>query len=100
MVYAAKVADVPDWGKKVVEVEGKELLLVKTKGQVYACETECPHQGAPMSGALVKEAGFISCQRHGYRFDLTTGVCAAHPECDPLRIYPVEIRGDEIWVEA
>ncbi|GFO54094.1 (2Fe-2S) ferredoxin [Geomonas sp. Red276] len=99
MILAAKVADVPEWGKKLVEIAGQQVLLLKMKGVVYACERECPHQGAPLEGAVVKEAGKLSCQRHGYRFDLKTGACEGHPECT-LKIYPVEIRGDEIYVDV
>jgi nitrite reductase/ring-hydroxylating ferredoxin subunit len=98
MVFAAKVSDLPDWGKKLVQVEGQAILLVKSKGVVYACETECPHQGAPMEGALLKEAGTISCLRHGYRFSLVSGACAEHPE-STLRVYSVELRGDDIYVD-
>lgn len=99
MEFAAKVSEVPDWGKKLVQVGGQQILLVKSKGVLYACEHECPHQGAPMQGALLKEAGFISCPRHGYRFDLKTGACKDHPECT-LKVYPLEVRGDEIFVEV
>lgn len=98
MVYAAKVAEVPEWGKKLVEVQGESILLVKTKGVVYACERECPHQGASLEGALLKEAGRISCPRHGYRFDLVTGSCQDQPRMT-LRVYPVEVRGDEIYLD-
>jgi len=98
MVFAAKASEVPEFGKKLVEVEGQPVLLVKTKGVVYACESECPHQGAPMQGAFIKEAGKISCPRHGYRFDLTTGACADHQEFT-LKVYPAEIRGDEVFVQ-
>ena len=98
MVFAAKVSEVPEWGKKLVQLEGHDILLVKTKGKLFACERECPHQGALMDGALIKEAGTMTCLRHGYRFDLVSGECAAHPECR-LRIYPLEVRGDEIYLD-
>jgi len=98
MVFAAKVSEVPEFGKKLVQVGDQEILLVKTKGVVYACETECPHQGAPMQGAFLKEAGRISCPRHGYRFDLSSGACQDHPEV-ALRVYPVELRGEDVYVE-
>jgi len=97
MVFAAKVSEIPDWGKKVVTVNGQEILLVKAKGSVYACETECPHQGAPLSGALVKDAEHLSCQRHGYRFNLKTGACKEFPEYT-LKVYPVEVVGDDVMV--
>lgn len=47
MVFAAKVSEVPPWGKKVVSINGQEILLVNAKGIIYACETECPHQAHP-----------------------------------------------------
>lgn len=99
MVFAAKVSEVPDWGKKLVQLGQRSVLLVKSKGVMYACENECPHQSAPMQGGLLKEAGFISCPRHGYRFDLTSGACKEHPEYR-LKTYTVEVRGDEVYVEV
>ena len=98
MVFAAKLSEIPEFGKKLAQVDGQDVLLVKTKGVVYACEPECPHQGAPLQGAFIKEAGRLSCPRHGYRFDLTTGACPDHPEFI-LKVYPVEIRGDEVFVQ-
>jgi len=97
-VFAARLSEVPEWGKKVVQVGGEKVILIKTKGVVYALENECPHQGAPFDAAFIKEAGRIACPRHGYRFDLTSGACEGHPEFT-LRLYPVEIRGDEIYLE-
>ena len=98
MVVAAKVSEIPEWGKKVGTVNGKDVLLVKTKGNIYACETECPHQGAPLSGALVIDAEHLSCQRHGYRFNLKTGECKEFPQYQ-LTVYPVQIAGDEVLVD-
>jgi nitrite reductase/ring-hydroxylating ferredoxin subunit len=98
MVFAAKLAEVPNWGKKLVSVNGQEILLVNTKGQIYACETECPHQAAPLSGALLKEAGFLVCQRHGYRFNLSTGECKEFPNFT-LKVYQVQVVGDDIMVD-
>jgi len=97
MFFAAKVPEVPEGGKKLVQVEGQPMLLLKSGGVVYACETECPHQGAPLQGALMKEAGYLSCPRHGYRFKLATGACEGHPGFT-LKVYPVELRGDDIYV--
>ena len=98
MVFAAKVSEVPDWGKKLVQVAGQDVLLVKTKGVLFACERECPHQFAPLEGALLKEVGRLSCPRHGYRFDLATGACEGHPEFT-LKVYPVEVRGEDVYVD-
>lgn len=97
MQAAAKISEVPNFGKKVVSVSGKEILLINIKGTISAVENECPHQGSPMGAAVVKD-GHISCPRHGYRFSLTDGKCAEHPEF-VLKIFPVQLNGDEIQVE-
>ncbi len=98
MERVAKISEVPSFGKKVVTVAGRELLLVNLKGKIYAVENECPHQGSPMSAAVVKD-GYISCPRHGYRFSLTDGRCAEHPDFT-LATFPVQLDGDDILVEG
>ncbi|RQW77339.1 MAG: Rieske (2Fe-2S) protein [Geobacter sp.] len=99
MQFAAKVSEIPNWGKKLVNVNGQEILLVNIKGAIHAVEPECPHQGAPLSGALLKDAEQITCQRHGYRFELKTGVCKEFPQYT-LKIYPVKIEGDDVMVDV
>ena len=98
MDKVAKISEVPNFGKKVVSVAGREILLVNVKGAIYAVENECPHQGSPMSAAVVKD-GYISCPRHGYRFRLTDGRCDEHPEFI-LTIFPVQLDGDDILVDC
>ena len=97
MEFAAKVADVPNFGKKQVTINGTEVLLINIKGEIFACESECPHQGAPLGGGIVKE-GHLSCPRHGYRFDLNTGACRDASQFT-LKVYPVQISGDDILVD-
>ncbi|HEY3308861.1 MAG TPA: Rieske (2Fe-2S) protein [Desulfuromonadaceae bacterium] len=97
MTIVAKLSDVPNFGKKLVTVAGREILLINIKSAIYACENECPHQGSPMAAAIVKE-GTISCPRHGYRFNLIDGSCRDFPEYT-LKIFPVQIVGEDILVE-
>jgi nitrite reductase (NADH) small subunit len=96
MIQVAKISEVPNFGKKVVTVSGQDVLLINIKGSIFAVENDCPHQGSPLQAAIVKD-GYISCPRHGYRFNLNDGSCSEHPEFT-LRIYPVELRGDDILV--
>jgi len=98
MDSVAKISEIPNFGKKVVSVSGREILLVNLRGSIYAVENECPHQGSPMNAAVVKE-GYISCPRHGYRFNLADGTCTEHPEC-VLAVFPVKLQGDDILVDV
>lgn len=97
MTPAAKISEVPNFGKKLVMVAGREILLINIKGAFFAVENECPHQGSPMTGGIVRDDA-ISCPRHGYRFNLADGTCREHPEFT-LQTFPVEISGDMIMVQ-
>ena len=97
MPVVALLSEVPSLGKKLVNVAGQDILLVNVKGTVYAVENECPHQGAPLAGAMVKD-GHLSCPRHGYHFELKDGSCKDHPEF-VLKTWPVRIEGDQIIVD-
>ena len=98
MNFAAKLSELPPWSKKVVTVNGQDVLLVNVKGEVFACETECPHQGAPLSAALLKEAEHLTCARHGWHFNLRTGACREFPDYH-LKVYPTKVEGDDILVD-
>jgi len=98
METVAKTHEVPNFGKKIVSVAGREILLVNAKGTIFAVENECPHQGSPMAAAIVRD-GYISCPRHGYRFSLVDGRCAEHPEY-ALATFPVRLSGDDIQVDC
>lgn len=97
MIFAARLADVPNFGKKLVSVNGQDVLLINVKGEIFAVENECPHQGALMESGLVKD-GCLSCPRHGYRFDLKSGVCRNN-DAYKLKVFPVTVVGDEIHLE-
>ncbi len=97
MKPVAKLSDVPNWGKKVVDVDGTQVLLVNVKNEIFACENECPHQGSPLQAGIVKD-GNLSCPRHGYRFNLKNGSCLDNPAFT-LKLFPVQLQGDEILVD-
>ena len=97
MIAVAKRNEVPNFGKKLVSLNGREVLLVNVKGVIYAVENECPHQGSPMAGGIIKE-GTISCPRHGYRFSLADGRCGDHPDMQ-LTTFVVRVEGDDILIE-
>jgi nitrite reductase/ring-hydroxylating ferredoxin subunit len=38
MIFAAKLAEVPLWGKKLISINGTEVVLINNKGRIFACE--------------------------------------------------------------
>ena len=78
------------------EVDGEEILVVRTERGVYAFDARCPHAGNPLvEGEVLGET--LVCAFHGWKFDLETGECLFGEE--PVRRYPAEARGDEIVID-
>jgi nitrite reductase/ring-hydroxylating ferredoxin subunit len=84
-------------GKKLVRLSGKQVLLIASGGQVFAIANRCPHEGYPLSEGTLGQSCVITCNWHNWKFDLASG--RALIGFDPVRIYPVTFRGQEIVVD-
>ena len=80
-------------------VIGVDLILVWNEGHAVACERICPHEQADLSlGRL--SGGRLCCPRHAASFDLRDGQISYGWSSRPLRIYPVRIKDDQVWIDA
>ncbi len=79
------------------EHEGRQLAVFDTAKGVRACNNRCPHEGYPLSEGTLDGACVLTCNWHNWKFDLATGDNLYGG--DRLRTYPVELRGEEIWVD-
>ncbi len=96
-VRVASLADVRAAGCLSASVEGHMLALWYHEGKVYAADNRCPHMGFPLDCGSV-QGGVLTCHWHHARFDLSSGG-TFDQWADELRVYPVEIRGVDIWVD-
>ena len=83
----------------IVRVAGRDLLVIWNEGDVVACERACPHEQADLGLGRVT-AGRLYCPRHAASFDLCDGAITAGWPSPPLRLYPVRVTGEKIWVEV
>ncbi len=77
---------------------GEKLVLVRWEGELFALEDRCSHRDFPLSDGDV-EGGELECVFHGARFDVRTGKATRLPAIRPVRTFPVEIRGDQVFVK-
>lgn len=76
---------------------GRAVIICRVKKDFYALDALCTHEKFPLiDGELAGRA--ITCPLHGARFDVVTGGVRALPAAEPLRTYPVEVKGGEIFV--
>jgi hypothetical protein len=54
--------------------------------------------GYPLTRGALRH-GVLTCDWHGRSFDVEGGGCFNY-ECDDLQTFPVDIRRDEIWIQA
>ena len=82
-----------------VRVTGVDLILIWSEGRAVASERICPHEQADLSlGHL--SGGRLFCPRHAASFDLRNGRISYGWPSRPLRLYPVQIRDDQVWIDA
>ncbi|HEY8373168.1 MAG TPA: non-heme iron oxygenase ferredoxin subunit [Pseudonocardiaceae bacterium] len=82
-----------------VEVDGTPVVLVRQGGEVYALYDVCSHAEVALSEGEVTKRG-IECWLHGSCFDLRTGQPSALPATEPVAVFPVDIRGDDVFVDV
>ena len=80
-----------------IAVAAKKIGLLKKNNTFYAFTALCPHAGARLCDGWLDPLGRIVCPDHKYRFDPANGRNTSG-EGYKLFTYPVDIRGDEIFV--
>ena len=94
----AKVSEIPDPGKKLVEVDERLVVVIHTGGKFYAIDDVCTHDGGPLGDGMLDGNGII-CPRHGAKFDVRDGRALTMPATKPTASYEVRVAGDDILVK-
>ena len=77
-IKVAKVDDLEDPGKTILEVSDRIVVLVKANGLFYCIDDVCTHDDGPLSDGELDGHDLI-CPRHGARFDVCTGKAKSLP---------------------
>ena len=97
-VDIADAAKLAARGGLVAKTGRKQILLLQTEKGLFACNNRCPHEGYPLKEGTVTGACILTCNWHNWKFDLESGETLTGG--DKLRRYPVEVRGDRVWIEV
>jgi 3-phenylpropionate/trans-cinnamate dioxygenase ferredoxin subunit len=96
-VKVAKVSEVPDPGKQLLEVEDVLVVLFHIDGQFYCIDDVCTHDGGPLGEGRL--TGYeIHCPRHGARFDVRDGKALCMPATEDTVAHDVKVEGDDVYV--
>lgn len=103
MIKLCAINEIPTGGAKGFSLNGKNLVALNYRNEIYIYENSCPHRSIPLEWQpdqfLDYEKTFIQCATHGALFQIDTGVCISGP-CveDRLNKIPFTISNNEIFV--
>ena len=96
-VKVAQVSEIKPGEMISVEVDNEQVLLVNLNGSIHAVDDICSHAYASLSeGDLSGEE--VECPLHGGSFNAITGVPINPTASESLRIFTVQVEGDDILV--
>jgi nitrite reductase/ring-hydroxylating ferredoxin subunit len=80
-----------------LEVGDKVIALANVEGKFFAVNNVCLHRGGPLGeGELDRQV--VTCPWHGWQFDVTNGQLLTNASLT-LACYPVEVRGEDVFVD-
>ncbi|MBE7194645.1 MAG: non-heme iron oxygenase ferredoxin subunit [Gordonia polyisoprenivorans] len=75
------------------------ILICNVDGEFHATQDLCTHDDWSLAeGELSGDV--VECSLHWAKFCVRTGEVKAPPASEPLKTYPTEIRGDDVFVEV
>ena len=108
----APVAEIPPGERRLVEAEGKRVVVFNLAGEFFALSDRCPHQGGSLSLGPVmglvespcpgeynygRAGEIIRCPWHAWEFDIRTGESRCEPDRIRTRCYAADrMTGAEI----
>jgi len=93
----ARVDDFKAGARKIIDIDGTQIVVFNLDGKYYAIEDVCTHDGGQLTGGEV-EGDQIICPRHGARFCIRTGAALTAPAYEPTSTFPLRIANGEVQV--
>ncbi len=76
----------------------KKIALYHTVDGFYATSDLCSHSGRLLSAGSLNQHT-VMCPAHGGKFNVKSGQATAFPCVEPVKPYPLDIRGHEVWIK-
>lgn len=107
----ARVGDIAEGERIIVEVAGRSIGVFNVEGTFYAFLNRCPHRGAelckgdvvnllesnaPADWRVDRTRKFLACPWHGWEFELTTGQSWVSPDNMRARPFNLDVESGEV----
>lgn len=83
-----------------VAVNGTNVAVVRIGDDFYAINDRCSHGNVSLSeGQVWADTKELECVKHGSAFSLENGCPNTLPATQPVTVYTVTVKGDEVFIE-
>ena len=96
---ACAIADVRADEALAVVLGDMEVAVARNGDEFFAIQNLCSHAAVALSEGEVEDCQ-IECWLHGSRFDLRTGKPTSFPATEPVALFPVEVRDNDVYVDV
>lgn len=113
------LSDFSDEDRKVVTLDGRRIVVVRHRDEMFAISAVCAHMGGPVEEGVVvgkvdgvvdeegrylgdrfdESSPYIVCPWHGWQYDLRTGQAGGLPS-RALATFATEIRDDKVYLHV
>jgi nitrite reductase (NADH) small subunit len=84
---------------KEFTVNGRRIAVFNVNGSYYATEALCRHQDGPLAEGTLK-GEIVECPWHFWHYNVRSGELLDYLRGVKLDTYAVELRGNDIYVDA
>jgi 3-phenylpropionate/trans-cinnamate dioxygenase ferredoxin subunit len=111
----AKVGEIPEGGRKLVDIDGISVGVFNIAGEYFAFRNRCPHQGGPLcegklwgfveaatpgQAKLIRPGEVLKCPWHAWEYDVRTGQSWYQAAKPRIRRYPVSVASAQVLLSA
>jgi len=111
VVEVGRVEEFPAGACRIVNVHGREIGVINSRGRFYAVLNYCPHRGGPvcagrLGGTMMPtepgtleyamEGQVLQCPWHGWEFNIETGETMFSISRSRLKTYPVSVQDGHV----
>jgi nitrite reductase/ring-hydroxylating ferredoxin subunit len=98
-IAVSTLKELPPGTMRVVEIEGRDVVVVNDDGQLYAIDNRCPHLGGPLGKGRL-EGRELTCPWHGWRWDVKSGRVLWPDVGWRATSYPVKVDDGRVMVRV
>ena len=93
------IEDIRNGEMKLFSVNDKEVVVANVDGKFYAFQQSCTHKGGSLDEGMLLGKD-VMCPLHGAQFDITSGRVTNGPATRDISTYKVQVKGNDVNVDA